>query len=130
MRRDPVPTSIRCQACQATKFYIQKFKRPIRTVEHDVHIEIFLETKFYIFLKFFTIFKRCDKLDGSEKFRLTNFVTSLKNSKKFQKKCKIWSPIIFQYGDHVQRLGSIVWIFFYGVGTLGKKHSWHPIPSH
>ena len=70
---------------------IQKFKRPIRTVGHDLHIEISLETKFFIFLKFFTIFSDILKmviLDGYEVIRLTNFVTSIKNSKKNLKNVK------------------------------------------
>ena len=33
-----------------------KFKLPIRTVHHYIHIEICLETKFYIFINCFTIF--------------------------------------------------------------------------
>ena len=35
---------------------IRKFKHPIRTVEYDLHIEISLETKFYIFFEFFYYF--------------------------------------------------------------------------
>jgi hypothetical protein len=34
----------------------KKSKRPIQTVEHDFHIEISLEIKFYSFLNFFLLF--------------------------------------------------------------------------
>ena len=39
----------------------QKSKWPIRTIKHDLYIEISLETEFYIFLNFFTIFNEGDK---------------------------------------------------------------------
>ena len=41
---------------------IENLKLPTQTVEYDLHIEISLETKFYIFLNFFTIFNGGDKL--------------------------------------------------------------------
>jgi hypothetical protein len=45
--------------CFASVSQIYKFKRPIQTVEHHLHIEISLEIKIYIFLNFFYYF-----LDG------------------------------------------------------------------
>jgi hypothetical protein len=38
---------------------IRKFKRPIQTFEHDLHIELFFEIKIYIFFEIFCYF-----LDG------------------------------------------------------------------
>jgi hypothetical protein len=42
--------------CFAFLFQISKFKWPIQTIEHDFHIEISLEIKFYFFLNFFANF--------------------------------------------------------------------------
>ena len=67
---------------------IQKYKRPIRTVGHDLHIEISMETKFFIFLNFFTIFSDILKrviLDGYEVIRLKNLSYLLKIVKSFKK---------------------------------------------
>ena len=59
-----------------------------RDVEHDLHIEISLETKFYIFLNFFTIFNGGDKfvnLIFSNPSNNTIFYLSKKIVKKFKK---------------------------------------------
>ena len=42
---------------------------------------------------------------------ISDFQSGLINSKKNSKKCKIWSPSTFQYGDCVERFESVVWIF-------------------
>ena len=39
-----------------------KFKLSISSAQHVLHIEMCLETKFYIFWNFFTIFKRFLKI--------------------------------------------------------------------
>ena len=65
-----------------------KFKLPIRTVHHDIHIEICLETKFYIFLNFFTIFyigMKFVNLKLLKSFKTYKFITLLKIVKNFQK---------------------------------------------
>ena len=36
--------------------YFQSIKSQYKTVKHDLHIKIYLETKFFIFLFIFTIF--------------------------------------------------------------------------
>ena len=61
------------------------------------------ETIFYNFWKFFTNFIEFFKI--SVFLRNTDFEKFLKNSKKFPKKCKIWSPSIFQYEEHVEKFG-------------------------
>ena len=44
-------------------FLILKFKQTIRTVQHNLHIKMCLETKFYIFFGFSLLFiKMCTKL--------------------------------------------------------------------
>jgi hypothetical protein len=60
---------------------IWKFKRSIQTIEHDLHIELSLEIKFYFFLNFFTIFQMSTKslvLDGAKIVRSANFVPNMK----------------------------------------------------
>ena len=109
---------------------IRMFKLPIWTVEVDLHIEIYFETKFYIFLKFFTIFKRGDKLDGSEKFRLTNFVISLKNSKKFQKNVKFDLQEYFNMEIMFNGSDRSFEFFFMELAHLAPNLTWHPLPSH
>jgi hypothetical protein len=42
--------------CFTSVSRVRKSKLSIQTVEHDLHIEIFSEIEFYIFLKFFAIF--------------------------------------------------------------------------
>ena len=79
---------VQSKRCLIVVSSIEMFKQPIRTVEHDLHIEISLETKFPIFLNFFTIFSDILKmviLDGSEIIRLTNLSSLLKIVKNFKK---------------------------------------------
>ena len=81
----------RMQRCLRVVSPIEKFKRPIRTVQCVLHIEISLQTKFYIFSNFFTIFFRFLKIvviGGSKTIWIKNFVKSEKNSKKIQKNVK------------------------------------------
>ena len=40
------------------------------------------------------------------------FLPHRKNSKKFWKKYKIWSPRCFQYKDQIQRFGSVIFILW------------------
>ena len=66
----------------------QKSKWPIRTVKRDLHIEISFETKFYIFMNFFTIYNGRDKfvnLIFSNPSNKTIFYLSEKIVKKFKK---------------------------------------------
>jgi hypothetical protein len=43
--------------CFASLSRIWKSKRPIQTIEHDLHIEISLEIKLYIFLKLLLFYR-------------------------------------------------------------------------
>ena len=76
-------------------------KQSIRTIQDDLHIEMCLETKFYIFWNFFTIFKRFLKISFwyeqffNSDFTIqtlfipkTDFEKSFKNSKKIPKNVK------------------------------------------
>ena len=71
---------------------IRKFKHPIRTIEYYLHIEISLETKFFIFLEFFLLFfpdiLKMVILDGYKVIRLTNLSSLLKIVKNFKKNVK------------------------------------------
>ena len=82
-------------------FSFSKFKLSISSAQRVLHIKMCLETKFYIFWNFFTIFKRflkisfwyeqClnSKITVEKLFILkTDFQKSFKNSKKIPKNIK------------------------------------------
>ena len=62
-----------------------KFKNSIRTFQRVLHIKMFLETKFYIFWKFFTIFSEFFiKLNNNKKKKFSKVMT-FKNYEKIVK---------------------------------------------
>ena len=67
---------------------VSKFKQSIRTAQSDLHTKICLETKFYIFWKFFTNFLDRYKITVFGRSRNSGFVPILKHSKKFPKNIK------------------------------------------
>jgi hypothetical protein len=73
----------------------------------------------YFFWIFFAIFKWVQSL-LIQRFLHHPKLTILYLSKKQQKnskKYKFWSPMIVQYEDHVQRIGSVVWTFKFKIQT-------------
>ena len=74
--------------CDALDFEFSKFKWPIRTVDLVLHINMCLETKFYIFWNFFTISLDLLKIAvfyGPDLLKTAIFNKSKKIVKKFQK---------------------------------------------
>ena len=86
-------------------------------------------TFFEFFLLFIKPLWKSENLDEQQKFldhRISNFQSDLINSKKKFKKCKIWSPSTFQYGEQDKRFGSVVWIFKMAKMSHGSPMCYKP----